>query len=258
MFINSKTFYGIDSKEIQHLKKNMLPILKEDKLISQNLLGMISYMMEGEYYTEADLPPIDMPKYIFTKTTKEICNKIKITGKTISMIEAKSFDDENVKLCDHWAHISLGRSFYRYCITDKNIWVANFYLSYNEEQKKDYVSYNCWHIGLGGNADQYRFEECHKEFFQILIFLKYTEPDIKYIPSGKKVGTKKNGFYNLCTTDVQVVDSNWNTTVVRTEGFSVDGHLRLQPYGEGRSKYKLIWIDSFDKEGYVRKAKSVS
>ena len=95
-------------------------------------------------------------------------------------------------------------------------------------------------------------------FFQILIFLKYTEPDVKIIPSGKKVGTKKHGYFNLCTQDVQVVDSAWNTTVIRENGFSVDGHLRLQPCGEGRKKLKLIWIEPFEKLGYVRTAKSIN
>jgi hypothetical protein len=30
------------------------------------------------------------------------------------------------------------------------------------------------------------------------------------------------------------------------------GHLRLQAHGKNMSNRKLIWINSFEKEGYVR------
>ncbi len=229
------------------------------------LLSMARYLLGAgidESANSWDNPDIafckDIPKFIFTKTTREICDKINITGKTISMIEEASEIETIKNGQDVFAHISLPREFFRYMIINQNIYVIHLYLHKNPalHPTDDYIGYSCWHIGLGGKPEDYIVDDYHKKFFQILIFLKYTEPDVKIIPSGKKVGTKKHGYFNLTTNDIQVVDSTWNTTVIRTEGFSVDGHLRLQPCGEGRKKRKLIWIEPFEKHGYVRNAKS--
>jgi len=263
MFINHKTFYGIDEPEISHLRKHIIPVWKEDKEINPMLLSMAQYLIgagfNGEFRGENEDIAFcrDIPKYIFTKTTNEIISKINITGKTISMIEEVDTSTNIEYAPDVFAHISFNREFYRYMIVASNIYVVHCYLYDNNGI--DNVGYSVWHIGLGGKPEDYKVENWEPyciRFLQILMFLKYTEPEVKVIPSGKKVGTKKNGYYNLTRNDVQVVDSSWNTTVVRSEGFSVDGHLRLQPFGEGRKKRKLIWIEPFAKSGYVRNAKS--
>jgi hypothetical protein len=161
---------------------------------------------------------------------------------------------------DIMAHISLETQFFRYMIVAERIFVVHCFLTKDTPDGDYYISYSVWNTLLGGTAKEYdeakTVTDWNRLFFQILIFLKYTDPDIKLISSGKKIGTKKKGFYNLTSNDVQVVDSSWNTTVVRTEGFSVDGHLRLQPCGEGNKNRKLIWIEPFKKNGYVRQAKS--
>jgi hypothetical protein len=54
------------------------------------------------------------------------------------------------------------------------------------------------------------------------------------------------------------LDSTWFTTIVRSEGFKVGGHFRMQPFGKNLSDRKLIWISPFDKNGYTRKAKILS
>ena len=55
--------------------------------------------------------------------------------------------------------------------------------------------------------------------------------------------------------DVRFLDATWYTTIVRSEGFGVRGHFRLQPCGTGRKDRKLIYINEFRKHGYVRKAR---
>lgn len=66
---------------------------------------------------------------------------------------------------------------------------------------------------------------------------------------------KKQGkLLNNMDIPVTVVNSRWNTTVVRTEQFGVCGHFRLQRIGSGRSDSKVIFIEPFVKNGYVRNA----
>lgn len=93
------------------------------------------------------------------------------------------------------------------------------------------------------------------DIFSLVLFMKYCDLEVKEIKAGKKdihVGTK---YMNESPYNIQILDSTWFTTIVRSEGFHVRGHFRMQPYGPNMSQRKLIWISDFDKEGYTRKAK---
>jgi hypothetical protein len=88
-----------------------------------------------------------------------------------------------------------------------------------------------------------------------VLFKKYCELETKIIApksANKHIGTK---YVNETDKRIKVLDSTWFTTIVRSEGFHVRGHFRMQPYGPDLSQRKLIWIADFDKEGYTRKAK---
>jgi hypothetical protein len=62
---------------------------------------------------------------------------------------------------------------------------------------------------------------------------------------------------NTSSKDITIVKANWNTISIRTDGFSVKAHFRLQPCGEGRTDRKLVFIDQFNKNGYVRKGQGI-
>lgn len=75
-----------------------------------------------------------------------------------------------------------------------------------------------------------------------------------------KVGThlrdkQKNKYFNETKSPIEILDSSWFTTIIRTEGFGVTGHFRLQPYGPGRTMKKWVYINDYEKHGYVRRAK---
>lgn len=54
--------------------------------------------------------------------------------------------------------------------------------------------------------------------------------------------------------DIIKVDTFYDKNVHVINPFEVNGHWRNQPYGPGREKTKLIYIDSFMKTGYTRRA----
>lgn len=88
----------------------------------------------------------------------------------------------------------------------------------------------------------------------LVLFLKYCDLETKEIKAGKKdvhIGTK---YVNETKSNVQILDSTWFTTIVRSDGFHVRGHFRFQPYPSTGEK-KLIWIADYDKDGYTRTAK---
>lgn len=89
----------------------------------------------------------------------------------------------------------------------------------------------------------------------IAMFRTYSDHEVKVV-AGNDYGTLNGITYkNSNRRSITVLDSSWYTSIVRTEGFMVNGHLRMQPCGIGNTQRKLIYIDSFMKHGYVRKAK---
>lgn len=89
----------------------------------------------------------------------------------------------------------------------------------------------------------------------IAMFRTYSDHEIKIV-SGNGYSTLNGITYkNSNRRSITVLDSSWYTSIVRAEGFMVNGHLRMQPCGVGNTQRKLIYIDSFMKHGYVRKAK---
>lgn len=88
----------------------------------------------------------------------------------------------------------------------------------------------------------------------LLLFMRYCEVETKVVQPGRKVEHVANKYINDTSQPVEIVDSTWFTTIVRSEGFGVKGHFRLQPYPSLGIK-RLIYIHPFEKKGYTRKAK---
>lgn len=88
---------------------------------------------------------------------------------------------------------------------------------------------------------------------KLLLFIELSDIIIELLEPNRKTGTRKSGkVFNQSNSNIVVVDSKWNTISVRTEGFQVLGHWRAQPCGIGRRERRIIWIDSYEKKGYVR------
>lgn len=103
------------------------------------------------------------------------------------------------------------------------------------------------------------------EFWQSFIisfclFKKYCEIETKVIDPKvsrrEKVAGKK--YLNETNKRIKILDATWFTNIVVSGAFGVSGHLRWQRYGPGNTQKKLIWIDEFQKEGYIRKAKAIT
>lgn len=76
---------------------------------------------------------------------------------------------------------------------------------------------------------------------------------------GEKKGTKKSGkIINELPFPLTIINSKWNVTSVRTEGWYVSGHFALRWTGKGREVAKMVFIQPFEKHGMVRKAKMKS
>ena len=89
----------------------------------------------------------------------------------------------------------------------------------------------------------------------ISMFQSYASVETKYIaPKSKSIQGIKS-YKNGTNIGITYLTSKWFTNLVRSEGFSVRGHFRLQPKKvNGEWSKELIWIDTFEKQGYTSSA----
>lgn len=99
--------------------------------------------------------------------------------------------------------------------------------------------------------------ELFSELMKIITFVELGDIEVTTLEGGKSNNKPKNAGKITNTSDytVYVVDSSWNKLIIRTTGFAVRGHFRLQPCGPQMIDRKLIWVDAFEKHGYKRRPK---
>lgn len=131
------------------------------------------------------------------------------------------------------------------------------YLEYYLEQGGDY------HKNYGFLSGYYEDNKSViYQYFRTYIMLLYfiDKCDIESVMVAPKQKVKIDGgykFYNESgKSAIKVLDARWYRELIIKSPFAVTGHLRFQPYGEGRSKRKLIFIEPYEKKGYHRKAKA--
>lgn len=153
-------------------------------------------------------------------------------------------------------------SFYRWERVGDNIMCI--YVNANDTPQGKLMQWNLWKFNLDSGNISYppheysdAFEKIMMRFVRLLIFTELSELELVTLAPDRSIGTRRDGkFVNETKSDIVIVDSSWNKMIFRTTGFAVSGHLRLQRHGKGRNDVKLIYIEEFEKHGYVRKAKS--
>lgn len=93
----------------------------------------------------------------------------------------------------------------------------------------------------------------------VSMFASYAQVETKELLPKIKIKDSTGKYLNETSKNITYLDSKWFTTLVKSEGFLVRGHFRLQPKKkDGVWTKELIWIDSFEKEGYTAPAKKLS
>ncbi len=95
-----------------------------------------------------------------------------------------------------------------------------------------------------------------KEVLVLYLFKKFAETETVEAKPFKKVRLPEGDSLLVDSPlSIHYFDCAWFRQIVRNEGFMVSGHFRLQPYKrDGVWTRKLIYIEPFQKHGYVRRA----
>ena len=194
--------------------------------------------------------------YLLSPSAMEIASKIKIV---------KDFDSKVLgKIKPQSACYLLGKDeFIRFVSTDNNIfaihgWNGTEMTKHGWPKLEQNIIVVDYTTGPWRSINKGYDEKSITRVLQCIIFMEVTEPELMVVEGNSKKGNRALGteVINRTTFCITRVTSSWNKFVVRATGFGVDGHLRLQPYGPGRSERKLIWIEAFQKHGYIRKPKT--
>lgn len=120
----------------------------------------------------------------------------------------------------------------------------------------------CFEFGFDLTNDKYYAPHTQMAIFnriaKLITFIELGDIETVYLPAGRNNGKPKKAgkITNTSEFNVYIVDTSWNKLIIRTDGFGVRGHFRLQPCGKEHKDRKLIWVDSFEKHGYVRRPKA--
>lgn len=108
----------------------------------------------------------------------------------------------------------------------------------------------------GKHYNEHKYNVQFSKLIQIMTFVELGDIEVVELAGGKNNGKPKDQkIHNSSNNTVYVVDSTWNQILIRTEGFAVRGHFRLQACGVGLKDRKLTWINAFEKLGYTRRPK---
>ena len=187
--------------------------------------------------------------FLLSEKVKKIATKIKLHDKFNYSFLGKAKNTAATYLIDK-------HRFFRYYIEDGFIYI--FHLKMTPVPQGMYTNYNTFRINLttgeilDDNPESYKIAE---EFARLMIFIELSDVDYTFVKPKQKIGNKSYGYKNDSKLPFMVIDTSWNQVSVRTQGFAVKGHFRVQPCGKELKDRKLIWIDGFEKQGYTRKRK---
>lgn len=110
----------------------------------------------------------------------------------------------------------------------------------------------------GTHCNHKDVKDIYEFVYKLLCFIFLSENEYQEVKGGQSIGTKKNGkFKNDLPIPVTIINSKWNVTVVRTDGFLVRGHFALRRCGVGRVFTRMVYIEPFEKHGYIRRAQNI-
>lgn len=151
---------------------------------------------------------------------------------------------------------------------DKDFRLGGMVFFFGKDVDRDLPSLDIFTQRLEIGTKEYLSSACEKtgttsfsifaDLFTLLLFIKYCELETKVIPAGRKDKHVGQKYVNETKQAIEVLDSTWFTTIVRSEGFNVGGHFRMQPWGPGMSQRRLQWIEPFEKHGYTKRAKIIA
>lgn len=252
-----------------------MPIMDE---IEKGRLGFLRYLKENDAdYSSVDDQHIADLEWLLKKTRGSIFvisePFAEAYKKSVEKLTAIFIEEKDNPKCINRIYIYATGFFMFYLeVNDKKevatgcatftkqgvlIWSA-FDIPFGERQTKGYT----WTspatrevFKLYDSKGESKFiADCMGLYMGMDLFQRYADVEIREVNNNRKIEVDGEKIKNETVLPVRYLTCKWFTTLVRSEDFRVRGHFRLQAYGEGWSKRRLVWINEFEKHGYISKA----
>jgi hypothetical protein len=239
--------------------KHNIKVYQEDSNLSQNKIqGILSVvkdtLSEKTKVTSVSKNFVDTVKYSFDKISEIINDEINKEFKTILINESFIIDGFIIHIIQKISNIQFST---KTSVFDKDGYVISTYF------KKDYKDVgDLWET----KSKPYFFKIGDERYniavyftkliLNIIYFRKHAKVEIIESKAKSKKVVFNCKYLNETNSDIEYLDSKWFTTLINSKGFKVRGFFRMQPKKKnGEWVKELIWIEEFEKKGYVRNAK---
>ncbi len=202
-------------------------------------------------FTKDKYPLICDGAYYVSSFVLDHITKIEVVSKLFKFVEKLDRDTGTLLLPNRgtlaeWRNIS-----YKLYYVDSALFLAwkdgvNYYHS------RVFVKHGDKETGIAFSVDVDKLGQAQGYLLlSVLLFKQFVElEDFVITPRKRRLKVSGEKYLNDSAYRVHVLDSRWFRNIIRTEGFSVSGHFRLQPYGKGKNQHRLTWIAPYTKKGY--------
>lgn len=140
---------------------------------------------------------------------------------------------------------------------DKYLSIPTYYICVSPKDKIKGTGHqlDCMVLSLLDGCDELGLRDYIDMVLDYLCLRQWAEVQMGKVTTSMRKEVKKKKKTQVVIEpglDYFLFDSKWYTEISNDEAFTVSGHFRLQPYGDGTRR--LIWINEFTKNGYHRKA----
>ena len=140
---------------------------------------------------------------------------------------------------------------------DKYLSIPTYYICVSPKDKIKGTGHqlDCMVLSLLDGCDELGLRDYIDMVLDYLCLRQWAEVQMGKVTTSMRKEVKKKKKTQVAIEpglDYFLFDSKWYTEISNDEAFTVSGHFRLQPYGDGTRR--LIWINEFTKNGYHRKA----
>jgi hypothetical protein len=252
-------------EKLQKGSLGILPVFEKDKKFFD--LFRDCFVDNWNFYREEFKHDINVISQPFYEASVKAQNKILQLYEDIVINDTSDFDVKGCYLYGDFVYMlnyevkkgSEDNEVVFYIFSKEGLPLAMFV-----DTAKYKICQNGWissYFSVGNNPDSVK-SWIFSQIAKIIIFRMfktYAEVETKIIPPNSKVKAVDCKYVNDTKLKLTYLDSKWFTNLVKSEGFNVRGHFRLQPKKkEGEWTKELIWISDFQKNGYTSPARILS
>jgi len=240
----------------------IIPMFEKDKIFFD--LHCKGFVRNWKFYRENFQQEINVISKPFYEASIKAEKKLLQLWGDIIVNDTSDFDVKGCYLCGEFVYMidykvkkgSEDNEIAFYMFDKKGIPLAMFIDSAKYEIYQNGWISSCFSVGSNPTEIQTWLYGKIAKVIVFRMFKTYAEVETKIIQPNSNVKAIDCKYVNDTKLKLTYLDSKWFTNLVKSDGFNVRGHFRLQPKKkEGKWTKELIWINDFEKSGYTSVAK---